>query len=191
MLGIHPWRAVTARSGWEDRLAAQLLRNRAGLGECGLDFARRPVDREAQVRIFRSHLRLAARHRRPVAIHCVRAWGALRTLLAEEGLPPAGAMVHAFGGSAETARELQDLGLHLSFSTRLGEPGAGRITAALGAVRDDRLLLESDAPGPDGAEPAALPALAEAVARLRGCAADYLTQLTHRNAERLFEEVLA
>ena len=65
------------------------------------------------------------------------------------------------------------------------------MAAALGAVRDDRLLLESDAPGPDGAEPAVLPALAEAAARLRNCGTDHLAQLSRCNAERLFGEVLA
>ncbi len=191
MLGLHPWKAAEARSGWEVRLEALLVQHRAGIGECGLDFARRPLDRTTQASVFRQHLRLAAKLRRPLAIHCVRAWGALKTILLEEGLPPAGAMVHAFGGSAETARELQDLGLLLSFSGRQLAPTASPGPAALAAVHDDHLLLESDAPGPSASEPAALPILAEAAAALRGCTAVHLAGITRRNAERLFEEVLA
>ena len=191
MLGLHPWKATEARSDWEARLEALLVQHRAGIGECGLDFARRPLDRAAQVSVFRQHLRLAAKLHRPLAIHCVRAWGALKTILSEEGLPPAGAMVHAFGGSAETARELQDLGLLLSLSGRQLAPIASSGPVALAAVHDDHLLLESDAPGPSASEPAALPLLAEAAAVRRGCSVAHLAGITRRNAERLFEEVLA
>lgn len=191
MLGLHPWKAAEARSGWEVRLEALLVQHRAGIGECGLDFARRPLNRAAQTSVFRQHLRLAAKLHRPLAIHCVRAWGALKTLLIEEGLPPAGAMVHAFGGSAETARELQGLGLLLSFSGRQLAPVASPGPVALVVVHDDYLLLESDAPSPTAGEPAALPALAEAAGALRSCSAAHLAGITRRNAERLFEEVLA
>lgn len=177
LLGLHPWNVGGARPGWETRLEALLTSHRAGVGECGLDFARRPVDRGAQLHALRLQLRLAIRLRRPVALHCVRAWGALKALLAEEGVPPAGALIHAYGGSPETARELQDLGLWLSFAA----PGA-----ALAAVRDDRLLLESDAAGP-----AALPALVAAAATLRDQPAAELAELTRRNGERFFKEILA
>lgn len=176
LLGLHPWKVAEARPGWEDRLEALLAGHRAGVGECGLDFARRPVLREAQVQALRLQLRLALRLGRPLALHCVRAWGTLKALLAEEGVPPAGALVHAFGGSVETARELQDLGLWLSFAA----PGR-----ALPAVREDRFLLESD-----GTEPAGLPALAALAAPLRDRSAAELAELTHRNGERFFKEIL-
>jgi TatD DNase family protein len=176
LLGLHPWKVADARPGWEARLEALLAGHRAGVGECGLDFARHPVLREAQVQALRLQLHLAIRLGRPLALHCVRAWGALKALLAEEGVPPAGVLVHAFGGSAETVRELQDLGLWLSFAT----PGP-----ALAAVRDDRLLLESD-----GTEPAGLPALAALAAPLRNWSVADLAELTRRNGDRFFKEIL-
>jgi TatD DNase family protein len=167
MLGVHPWKVAAARPEWEDRLEALLRDHRAGVGECGLDFARRPVDRAAQLDALRRQVRMATRLRRPVALHCVHAWGALTQLLRQEGVPPAGAMLHAFNGSLDTARELQALGLFLSFRT-LG-PG-------LAAVRNDRLLLESD--GPEPARMAALLADAPAL------------DLSQRNAERFFGGLL-
>ncbi|HEX9009494.1 MAG TPA: TatD family hydrolase [Holophagaceae bacterium] len=177
LLGLHPWKVADAVPGWEARLESLLVGHHAAVGECGLDFARRPVDREAQILALRHQLRLAIRHHRPVALHCVRAWGALKTLLGEEGVPPAGTLVHAYGGSPETARELQDLGLWLSFSAP---------EEALTAVRDDRLLLESDAAGP-----ATLPTLVAAAAALREQPVEELAELTRRNGERFFEEILA
>jgi TatD DNase family protein len=191
MLGFHPWEVAEASPGWETRLEALLLQHRAGLGECGLDFARRPFDRETQLRIFRLHLRLAARLHRPVAIHCVRAWDTLKALFAEEGLPRAGAMIHAFSGSAEMARELQKLGLLLSFSSRLADPAAARLRSALAAVQDDHLLLESDAPGPAAREPGVLSGLLEQAAAVRGCSIAHMAGITHRNGERFCREAMA
>lgn len=169
-LGLHPWKVSAARPGWEARLEALLARHAAGLGECGLDFARRPVDRGAQLAALRVQLRLAGRLERPVALHCVRAWGALALALREEGVPPSGAMVHAFGGSPETARELQGRGLLLSF--RDAHP-------ALPAVRGDCLLLESDGP-----EPARTAALAAELGAERAAQA-------RRTAERFFGGIRA
>ena len=173
LLGVHPWKAAEARSGWEDRLEALLLDHRAGVGECGLDFARRGMNREAQLDALRRQLRMAVRLGRPVALHCVRAWGPLTQLLRQEGVPPAGAMIHAFNGSLETARALQALGLFLSFRT----PGP-----ELESVQRDRLLLESD--GPEPAQVAAL--WAEATTAGREAAG-----LAPRNAERFFGALLA
>lgn len=168
-LGLHPWKVAAARPGWQDRLEERLAEHPAGLGECGLDFARRPVDREAQIEALRIQLRIAARLHRPVVLHGVRCWGALALVLREEGVPPEGAMLHAFGGSLDTARELQNLGLYLSFQAP---------HPAQTVLREDRLLLESD--GPDPAQVAALvdgnPDLA---------------QLSRRNAERFFGGILA
>lgn len=191
MLGIHPWMAAETRTGWESRLEILLVQHRVGIGECGLDFARRPLDRDLQLDVFRRHLRLAAKLRRPVTIHCVRAWGALKHLLIEEGLPPAGTMIHAFSGSAETARELQERGFLLSFSGRLTDPSAARVRSALMVVDDDHLLLESDAPGQAAREPAVLPSLLEAAATLRRCSITHLAGITLRNGERFFREAMA
>ncbi len=171
LFGLHPWKAAGARPGWEARLEDLLALSPAGLGECGLDFSRRTADREAQVAALRLQLRLAGRLDRPVALHCVRAWGPLLGLLREAGVPSAGAMVHAFSGSAETARELQDLGLFLSFT----RPGP-----ALGAVREDRLLVESDG------DPSELPRRIADLATARGVSAAALGEAARRNAERLF-----
>ena len=170
LLGLHPWYVASAQPGWAERLEGLLVRSRAGLGECGLDFARRPVDRERQMAALRLQLRLAERLQRPIVLHCVRAWGALSLVLREEGVPQAGAMVHAFGGSAETARELQREGLYLSFKGR---------AEAWTAVREDRLLLESDGP-----EPAAVAAL------LAGAEPSDLARRSQNNAARFFERIL-
>jgi TatD DNase family protein len=195
MLGLHPWFADRAQPGWERRLELRLGQARAGVGECGLDFAPGRPGREAQEAVLVAQIRLAHRLELPLALHCVRAWGRLTDLLRREGAPAA-TVLHAFSGSAETARILQDLGLHLSFSGVLARPGATRVQAAAAVTAPDRLLLETDAPdlAPPGVqgdnEPAHLVRVAEAAARIRGVSPEALAARTRANAFRVFRALL-
>lgn len=184
MLGLHPWRLAEAPEDWPGRLEDFLRAHRAGVGECGLDYARASADRPGQEAALRIQLRLAHDLRRPVALHAVQAWGPLLTLLREEGVPAAGAMVHAFGGSLESARELQALGVYLSFSDGILAPGRTRLRDTLAAVTADRLLLESDGS-------ADLARVLEAAADLRGLAVADLAALTWENGRRCFKELMA
>jgi TatD DNase family protein len=192
MLGLHPWFVAEAEPGWLERLKGRVASARVGIGECGLDFSAGRPDRAAQEAAFGAQLRLADELDRPVTIHCVGAWARLTALLKAHGLPRAGGVLHAFSGSRELAVELQDLGLHLSFSGAITRPGARRGPAALAAVAGSRLLLETDAPFGPGAspEPADLAQVAQAAASLREMAPEALAALAHANAMKLFGGLL-
>lgn len=184
MLGLHPWFVAAAAAGWEARLDALLRAQRAGLGECGLDFAREAADRPAQEHAFRIQLRLAHALHRPVAIHAVRAWGRLLDLLQEEGVPPAGALVHAFSGSPETAAALQVMGVFLSFSAEGLGPTRTKIHETLRTVPSSHLLLETDGIGD-------LERVITVAAAHRGVAAEDLAARTWKNGLRCFKELMA
>jgi len=184
MLGLHPWFVAEASPGWAPRLEGLLRSHLAGIGECGLDFARKEADQELQVAAFRTQLRWARTLHRPVAMHAVRAWGRLIDLLREEGVPAAGAMVHAYSGSAETARQLQAMGVFLSFSGDLLDPGRAKVREALRVVASSHLLLESDGT-------ADLGQVIEAAAEIRGTTVAELERLTWENGHRCFKELLA
>lgn len=186
MLGLHPWFAIEASPQWLDRLEACLRANPAGVGECGLDFARKEVepDRPAQEACFRAQLRLAHALGRPVAVHVVRAWGRVIDILREEGVPPAGALVHAFSGSPETALELQRLGVFLSFSGALLDTTRVRLREAFAGADPTRLLLETD--GATELEP-----VVRAAAVIRGVPVDDLAAQTWENGHRCFKELMA
>jgi TatD DNase family protein len=184
MLGLHPWQVDDASLEWRIRLEALLRSHRAGVGECGLDFARKDTDRIVQEAAFRAQLHLAHALHRPLAVHMVRAWGPLVDLLREEGVPPAGAMVHAYTGSPETARELQSMGVFLSFSGDLLDSGRAKLRESLLAVDASHLLMESDGK-------AELATVVEVAAGLRGEAVWELAARTWENGQRCFKELLA
>jgi len=195
LLGLHPWYVRGASVRWLARLEEGLGAHRAGLGECGLDFALEDADRELQERVFRSQLELARGLERPVSIHCRKAWESLLRISREIGLPGAGAMVHSFSGSAEVALQLQELGYHLSFSCSLANPRNRRAAKALRAVWPERLLFETDAPdiAPPGIElnePANIRQVSAAAAEILGVDECELAARVHRNARALFAALL-
>jgi TatD DNase family protein len=184
MLGLHPWFVAEASMEWASRLEALLRSHRAGIGECGLDFARKDADRATQEVAFRAQLRLAQALHRPVAMHVVRASGPLLDLLRQEGVPRAGAMVHAYGGSAETARALQAMGVFLSFSGELLKEDRPRVKESLCAVAPSHLLLETDGT-------AELTQVLAAAAEIRGVSFQDLAACTWENGRRCFKELMA
>jgi TatD DNase family protein len=190
MLGLHPWFVAGAAPGWADRLRERLAATGAGVGECGLDFAPDRPARALQEAAFERQLALAADLDRPVAIHCVRAWGALLERLRATGQPPAGALVHAFSGSPETAAELQALGAHLSFGPAATRDRAGRAARGRAGADPGRVLVETDAPF-GAPEPAQAAAVAVAAARLRGEDPDALAVRLAGNAQRFFGRLTA
>ncbi|WP_005037137.1 TatD family hydrolase [Holophaga foetida] len=200
MLGLHPWFVGEARPGWLDRLGELTRKQPLGIGECGLDFAIENPDRPRQEQAFAAQVRLARDLDRPLSIHCRQAWESLLQICREEGLPRRGAVVHAFSGSPEVARQLQDLGLFLAFGCSLANPANKRTPKALLAVREDRLLLETDSPDipprhlpdwpPEGLnEPRYLALVLETAARIKGVGVLKLAEQTSQAAERLFVNV--
>ena len=222
--GLHPWDVGNASPGWRDALRRQLDADpRAAVGEIGLDrwiLARaRPDDprlaglRRAslaeQDEAFRWQLALAAEQGRPASVHCLEAWGALSAALAETPRPPAGFLLHAYGGPVELIASYAKLGAYFSFNGhRLGAPvgsaRAERFQALVRALPEERLLVETDAPAmplprerrrfplparPDGTEvahPADLGATQAGLAELRGAETAALAARLEANFHALF-----
>jgi TatD DNase family protein len=147
--GIHPWFSETATTGWQQRLLAtsETLDKTIGIGETGLDRSCR-IDLAIQQQLFTQHLELAAEHRWPLSVHCVRAWGALVDLLTDfshrQPLPPV--LIHSFNGSTEIMRRLTGLGCYLSYSESLSGSGQTKLRETFVQTPKALLLLETDAP---------------------------------------------
>ncbi len=191
--GLHPCQIAGRSPDWLRRLEEVLMAPPAGVGEIGLDHLVVGGDELAQEKIFLSQLDLARRLRRPVTIHCRRAWGRLLEILRRDGLPPAGLMVHAWSGSLEVQEELLTLGAYISFAGNISFPHHQRARRALLATPMDRLLLETDSPDilPAGAvgacnEPANLARIMKVAAELRGEPPAELAAAVYANSCRLF-----
>ncbi len=193
-VGVHPHEC--ARVPEEDwaRLG-ELARDPAvvGVGETGLDFHYDHSPRPAQIESFRRSLRIAREAGKPAVVHVREADGACAEVLAAEGVPPAGGVIHCFTGDAAAARRYLDLGLYLSVAGVVTFKTAEALREAVRLVPRDRLLVETDCPflspipwrGKRN-EPAYVARTAEKVAELWGASLEAVGEITTENARRLF-----
>jgi TatD DNase family protein len=193
-VGVHPHHASTADE--EAFTALERMARAPGvvaIGETGLDFHYDHSPRPAQRAAFARSLALARALDRPLVVHVREAHGAAVEMLAAEGIPPAGGVIHCFTGDRHDARRYLDLGLHLSVAGIVTFGNAAGLRDAVRTVPLDRLLVETDAPylapvphrGRRN-EPAHVRLVAEAVAAARGEPFAVVAAATAANARRLF-----
>jgi len=190
--GIHPWYMEGRTEGWLEILDRFLSDQPSGVGEIGLDHAVTPRADEEQEAVFIAQLRLARRLKRPVSLHCRKAWERLRKIISQEGGVGRGGLIHSYSGSAELVKPFEEMGLYISFSGAVTRSGNKRGQQALAAVSPERLLIETDSPDlpPAGAagavnEPANLVLVALGAADILGRSPDWVAEQTFANASRL------
>lgn len=219
--GLHPWDVGNATATWRDDLCRALdALPGAAVGEIGLDRwildRARPDDprlaglRRAplaeQVDAFVWQLEFAAARNLPVTVHCLDAWGELHRVLRGSRRPTRGFLLHAYGGSAELAREFAALGAYFSFNTAFVDARHAARRDVFATLPADRILAETDAPAmppPADRRPYKLPALADGtvlnhpanigiaytgLAAARGVALPALTTAVASNFRQLFAE---
>jgi len=190
--GLHPWYIKDRSPRWLENLEGFLKRMPSGVGEIGLDHGLKDFDEQDQREVFLAQLALARTYRRPVSIHCRRAWDVLLNVLKDFGPLGAGGVIHSYSGSAEMVPSLQVYGLYFSFSCSITRSGNTRGRRALQVVPRDRLLIETDSPDipPAGLtglnEPSHLLLAAQTVSEVLGAALEDVAAMTTANATALF-----
>jgi len=190
-LGVHPWLA-TAHG--PDRATALLdAADPPVVGEIGLDHlhADSARDRATQRRVLRAQLAWAREHDRPVILHAVRAVPEVLHVIDQDGLGPAGGMLHGVHTGPQLSLRAVDLGLHLSIGPLLLGRSPHKIVDTLRQAPRDRIVLETDAPeqpfaGHERPTPAQLVHIAGAVARVWQVDAREVLVRTGRTARALF-----
>jgi TatD DNase family protein len=192
--GVHPHEcARVPEEDWAE--LSRLARDPrvVGVGETGLDFHYDHSPRPAQIASFRRSLAIARDAGKPVVVHVREADGPCAELLAAEGVPAAGGVIHCFTGDAAAARRYLDMGLYLSVAGVITFRTAGALREAVRVVPRDRLLIETDcpflAPVPHRGkrnEPAWVRQTADKVAEVWGTGPDQVGEITTANARRLF-----
>lgn len=113
------------------------------IGEIGLDYHRDDYKRKKQIECFKEQLDLAKELNLPVVVHSREATQDTVDILRE--YRPKG-VVHCYSGSAEIARELLDIGMHISFTGVLTFKNARKAVEACSIIPLERLMLETDCP---------------------------------------------
>lgn len=190
--GLHPMYLDRHRPEHLIELEQWIEKERpAAVGECGLDYFVAGLDPEAQRHYFQRQLELARQFELPVVLHARRAVDdVIASLRRVGGLR---GVVHSWSGSEEQARQLFAMGFHLGIGGSVTFDRARRLRRTVATMPLELLLLETDAPDqPDAGrrgqrnEPGYLPTVLEAVASLRGVAAERIAEACTANAGRLF-----
>lgn len=190
--GLHPMFLACHHHAHIAALDAWLDAHRAvAVGECGLDWYLDDTDPQAQWQYFHAQIALAVRHDLPLIMHARRAEeDVMQTLRKNTGVR---GVVHSYAGSEEQARQLWDMGIHISLGGPLTYPRARRLHRLVASMPLQQLLLETDAPDQPGVrhrgqrnEPAWLDEVVHAVARLRDESPAHVAAVTRANTRRLF-----
>lgn len=196
-LGLHPIYLDDHRpehlnelGQWLERLADHP--RLCAVGEIGLDYYVKQLDRDRQQAIFEAQLALANEFELPALIHVRRAHAATIATLKRVKLKRAG-IIHAFAGSYEEAREYLRLGFKLGLGGAPTWPQANRLHKVVARLPLEAVVLETDAPDmapvmyPNQRNsPEHLPAICAAIAERMGVSTEQLAEASSRNAAEVF-----
>jgi TatD DNase family protein len=194
LLGTHPHNAKEYTPSIEALILERGADERVcGIGEIGLDYHYDYSPSTDQRLAFRAQLALAKKLDVPVVVHLREAHAEGLAILAEDGLPPRGCVLHCFTEGPEIAEQFLALGCHISFAGPVTFPKGDAIRDAVRVVPLDRLLVETDAtflaPVPYRGktnESAWVTLTAAAVGEAKGVSGEEIARAAMDNARRLF-----
>ena len=196
-VGVHPHDAQRIEPEWYGRIE-RLARHPkvVGIGETGLDYHYMHSPKEVQRDAFERFLKMGREAGLPVVIHTREADEDTISVLREAreaGGAPLSGVVHCFSGDYPLARQVLDLGLHISFTGVITFPKAEPLREVLKKIPLDKVLLETDCPYLSPVpfrgkrnEPARVVHVAETVAEVLGRPLDEVARITTGNVVRLF-----
>jgi TatD DNase family protein len=190
-LGLHPVYLERHDTADVDALDGAVCAQRpVAIGEIGLDWQIRALDRGIQQRFLEAQLAVAQAHDLPVVLHVRKAHDAMLNTLRRFDLP--GGFCHAFNGSLQQAARYLDLGFRLGFGGMLTFERSSRLRRLAAELPSEALVLETDAPDMTVAShryernsPEYLPEVLMALAEVRGETPESLAESTTANARQV------
>ena len=110
------------------------------IGETGLDYYRKDLDRERQKNYLAAQLELACELNLPVILHIRKAHDDVLQLL--KRYPVKGGIAHAYNGSLQQAEKFIDHGFMFGFGGTLTDPNARHIHSLASSLPLENLVLE-------------------------------------------------
>ena len=187
-LGLHPVFLDTHGEGDVDALGQAVETWRPiAIGEIGLDWQIKSLDRDRQQGLLEGQLAVAETFGLPVVLHVRKAHDAMLATLQRFTLP--GGFCHAFNGSHQQAEKYLDRGFRLGFGGMLTYERSKHLRRLAAALPAEAIVLETDAPDMTVAShryqrnsPAYLPEVLSALAGIRQTDAETLADVTTQNA---------
>lgn len=190
--GLHPYFIDQHQAEHLDQLKSWIdTEQPIAVGECGLDYFLKDLDREKQYYFFEAQLNIAKDYDLPIIIHARNAVEDVIQLVRNSGHNKG--MIHSYNGSLQQAEQVIDLGYYLSFGGAATYTRALKLRSLIAALPLESLLIETDAPDQSGAthkgqrnEPCFITEVLDTFAELRSESKEEIAQQTLQNTLRLF-----
>ncbi|NWJ49944.1 MAG: TatD family hydrolase [Bacteroidetes bacterium] len=142
-IGWHPWylKRSQMKSTMEVVNRASADVDVVAIGECGLDLLCDPTV-SLQLSIFKEHALIAEAVKKPLIIHCVRAFNEL-IRLKKEIMPSIPWIIHGFNANQTIGKELIRHGFYFSLGKALLDE-TSNAAILLPEIANDHLFLETD-----------------------------------------------
>lgn len=162
------------------------------IGEIGLDYYWTKENKEKQKEVFVAQIELANKLGLPVVVHCRDAMGDMLETLEKHPLKKP-SLMHCYGGSLESAKELMKLGFSFSFGGLVTFKNAKNVVEVVQNLPIEKILLETDCPymcpepfRGQRNEPRNVIYVADAISRIKNLPIEEVASVTTENAKRLF-----
>lgn len=143
--GLHPYFVNQHKPDDLKYLDSWLSANpTCAVGECGLDYFLKDLDKTQQQFYFEAQIELAKKHNLPLILHARGAVDAVFQNLKNADYFKA--MIHSYNGSIEQTRQLIDQGIKFSFGGAVCNPKAHKLHKLVKYCPIDSIMFETDAP---------------------------------------------
>lgn len=191
-LGLHPVFLEQHEEHHIDQLADLLKTHKpVAVGEIGLDFFLKNLDKNKQTRLLSKQLELAAEQQFPVILHVRKAHDEIINSLKQHNFSEGG-IVHAFNGSIQQAHHYIDRGFKLGFGGMLTYQRSSKLHSLAKELPLSSIVLETDSPDMTVEKhrgkrnsPAYLPMILNALTDLREESIDVIAETTSNNVREV------
>jgi TatD DNase family protein len=194
MIGLHPTSVV---DNYENEL--KLVENELtkggyiAVGEIGIDLYWDKSFVDQQKDAFKRQLKLAKKHKLPVAIHTRDSFNEIYTIVKEESNDELRGVFHCFTGTSSEAKKIIDVGFLMGIGGIITFKNSG-LAEVVNSIPVKHLLLETDAPFLTPApfrgkrnQSAYLTYIARKLAEVKNIGVEQLADITTKNAVELFK----
>ena len=161
------------------------------LGECGLDYHWKDVEKNIQVKIFEKHIIKSLELKKPLVVHSRDAAEDVFGILSSH--PGATGVIHCFSSTMESAEKFIKLGFYLGIDGPVTFPSAKTLKEIVKNIPIEKILIETDSPylAPQIVrgkrnEPSYLTHITAEIAKIKGISAEEVSKITDENAIKLF-----
>ena len=114
--GVHPWNAENSKSQLKYLSEIATHPRIIAIGETGLDKIKGPSF-DIQIPVFKHHITLSEKLKKPLIIHAVKAWEELYHIR-KESKPTQPWIIHGFRGNPQVAQQMARVGFMFSLGKR-------------------------------------------------------------------------